>query len=124
MHHSLQSATRTLLPAGMVARISASVPGALRKLTLAMTTADRAVWSGAAGAGAPGAAGGGPGDEAPGCGVPGPLAGGVCPAGGASCCAKAGTAIAAAATPSNAAPSILELIRMAIFLADKRDPQG
>src|SRR6516162_9527498 len=96
MHHSLQSATRTLLPAGMVARISASVPGALRKLTLAMTTADRAVRSGAACAGAAGAAGGEPGGGAPGCGVPGPLVGGACPA-GASCCAKAGIAIAAAA---------------------------
>jgi hypothetical protein len=48
LHHSLQSVTSTLLPAGMVARISASVPGRLRRLTFAVTKAKRAVPPGAA----------------------------------------------------------------------------
>ena len=40
-HHSpLQPVTRTMLPAGMVVTISESVPGPLRRLTVAMTAAD------------------------------------------------------------------------------------
>src|SRR5260370_7845989 len=89
-HHSpLQPVTRTVLPAGMVVTISESVPGPLRRLTVAATAADLAL-AVRAGAWEVGACVAGPS-----CGLA--LGTGSGPAAGGLSCACPGAAMAAAA---------------------------
>src|SRR5262252_2732078 len=110
-HHSpLQLVIRTVLPAGMVVMISESVPGPLRRLTVAVTAADlgRLARAGACVAG---------------------LSGGAasvrsCPAAGGSCCACPGVATAVATTMLDATLSVLNWKGMKILLADKRPAPG
>src|SRR5262252_1684117 len=94
----------------MVVMISESVPGPLRRLTVAVTAADlgRLARAGACVAG---------------------LSGGAasvrsCPAAGGSCCACPGVATAVATTMLDATLSVLNWKGMKILLADKRPAPG
>src|SRR5260370_13645607 len=114
-HHSpLQPVTRTVLPAGMVVTISESVPGPLRRLTVAATAADlaRAVRAGAWEVGACVAG--------PSCGVA--LGTGSGPAAGGLCCACPVAAMAAAAMMLSAALSALKWKGMTKFSSPTTAP--
>ncbi len=92
-----------VLPAGMVVMIGASVPGPLRRLTLAVAEADR---ESARGTGA--TCGAGPGKGA------GAEGGASCPATGGLCCAGAEEAIVPT-TAIQIAGTTLEFENMANF---------
>src|SRR5258708_2208858 len=112
-HHSpLQPVTRTVLPAGMVVVISESVPGPLRRFTVAATAADlaRAVRAGAWEVGVCVAG--------PSCGV----ALGTGSAAGGLCCACPGAAMAAAAMMLSAALSALKWKGMTKFSSPTTAP--
>src|SRR6266446_3838966 len=114
-HHSpLQPVTRIALPAGMVVMISWSVPGPLRRLTVAVTAADlaRAARVGAWEVGACVAG--------PSCGLA--LGTGSCPAAGGLCCACPGAAMAAAAMMLSAALSALKRKGMTKFSSPTTAP--
>jgi len=117
-HHSpLQLATRTVLPAGMVVMISESVPGPLRRLTVAVTAADpaRAPRSGAWEVGACVAG--------PSCSLA--FGTGSCPGAGGIGCARTGAVMAAAAMMLSAALRALKWKGMRIIsLADNRPAPG
>src|SRR5258707_847726 len=116
-HHSpLQLVIRTVLPAGMVVMISESVPGPLRRLTVAVTAADLA---------RPARTGAWPVETCAG----GPSCGFTsgtrsCSGTGGFCCARPGATTAAAAMTLNAALSALKWKGMTILLADKRPAPG
>src|SRR5215467_10581450 len=100
-HHSpLQLVTRTVLPAGIVVTTSESVPGPLRRLTLAMTAADPARTA------RTGAPAGGACEVGPPCGAA--FGDGSCAAAGGLSCARPGPTITAVAMMLSAALSALK----------------